>query len=153
VPGKSAFRKLAFRGPGDRNRSFRKSRFSGVAPNIGGAKIYSEVVSLFARACSVSEDPKMNRYETALLVSFLPFYFLAFGLYNLMVFKVNRHLPLDRRIPHRLFWGHWNRLKNEYNSFYPRGILYQLTLSCAVSALILAVTLFAFRFWEYASGK
>lgn len=95
----------------------------------------------------------MSRYDTALVVLILALYFPAFGLYHLMVYRVNREQPPDRRIPHSLLGGNWNRLRTEYKSFYPRSILYQLTLSCAVSVLILAVALVAFRFWEYTSGK
>ena len=95
----------------------------------------------------------MNRYEIALLVAILALYFPAFGLYHLMVFRVNRQQPPDRRIPHSLFWGHWNKVEKEYKGFYPRSILYQLTLSCAVLLLTLAVALLAFRSWEYLSGK
>ena len=95
----------------------------------------------------------MNRHETALLIAILALYFPAFGFYHLMVFRVNRHQPPDRRIPHSLFWGHWSKLEKDYKGFYPRSILYHLTLICAVSVLILAAALFAFRFWEYMSGK
>ena len=70
-----------------------------------------------------------------------------------MVFRVNRQLPPDRRIPHSLFWGQWKRVCTEYKGFYPRGIVYQLTLSCAVTILILALAILGFRFWEYATGR
>jgi hypothetical protein len=95
----------------------------------------------------------MNRYETALLVSILAFYFPAFGLYHFMLFMVNRQLPPERRIPHFLYRRGWNRLGTEYRGLYPRSSLYQLTLFCAVMVLIFATALLGFRFWEYISGK
>lgn len=95
----------------------------------------------------------MNRPESALFLAILALYFPAFGLYHLMVARVNRQQPPNGRIPHSLFRGNWKRLEKEYKAFYPRSVLYQLTLSCAVSLLILALALVAFRFWEYASGK
>jgi hypothetical protein len=88
----------------------------------------------------------MSQYDTALFLLILALYFPAFGLYHLMVYRVNREQPPDRRIPHSLFWGHWSRLRTAYNSFYPRSIVYQLTLSSAVSVLILALALLALRF-------
>ncbi len=49
-------------------------------------------------------DVGVNRYETALFVVLLPFYFMAFGLYQFMVFAVNKRLAPSERIPHSLFW-------------------------------------------------
>lgn len=90
----------------------------------------------------------MNRYETMLFCGFIVFYLPAFGLYHLMVLRVNRQLPSDRRIPHSLFWGGWNRLSSEFERFYPRSLLYQFTLTCAVICLIIAVLFAGFRILE-----
>jgi hypothetical protein len=95
----------------------------------------------------------MNKYETALFVSFLAAYLPAIALFHFMLFRVNKLLPPDRRLPHSLSWGDWNRLKTEYKGFYPRSIVYQLTLSSAAIIVILAIAMFAFRFWEYANAK
>lgn len=95
----------------------------------------------------------MNRYEMALAVSFLVLYFSAFGLYHLMVSKVNRQLPRDRRIPHSLSWGHWNRLGKEYKGLFPTSPLYQITVSCTVAFIVLAAALLALRIWEHVGGK
>ncbi len=95
----------------------------------------------------------MNQYEKALFLSLLAFYFPALGLYHFMIVRVNRHLPPDRRIPHSLSWGDWNRLGTQYKARYPKSFVYQLTLSCAATILILAVTLLTVRLWEYLSGK
>jgi hypothetical protein len=95
----------------------------------------------------------MNHYETILFIGFLAFYLAAFGAYHLMVFKVNRCLPPDRRIPHYLSLGRWNRLAREYKGSYPRSSLYQFTLVCAVTGLIIAVAFTGFRVWEYAAGR
>jgi hypothetical protein len=70
-----------------------------------------------------------------------------------MIFKVNRNLPPDRRIPHSLYLGGWKRLAREYKGFYPGSFLYQFTLTCAVTCLIIAVGLAGFRVWEYAAGR
>jgi hypothetical protein len=69
-----------------------------------------------------------------------------------MIFRVNRNLPGSRRIPHSLSWGNWSKLANEHKGFYPRSILYRLTVSGAIALLVIAVAMFAFRFWEYAKG-
>ena len=95
----------------------------------------------------------MNRYETSLFVSILVFFFPAFAIYHYMLLRVNRQLPPDRKLPHSLTWRGWNRLAKEYKSLYPKSSLYQLALSFAVTALILAVVLLALRFWEYLGGR
>jgi hypothetical protein len=95
----------------------------------------------------------MNQHETMLLICFIAFYLPAFGLYHLMVFRVNQQLPSDRRIPHSLYLGGWSRLAKEYKGFYPRSFLYQFTLTCAVTGLIIAVGIVGLRVWEYATGK
>ena len=96
----------------------------------------------------------MNRYETMLLIGFTALYAAAFGLYHLMIFRVNQQLPLDdRRIPHSLYLGGWKRLARDYKRFYPRSFLYQFTLTCAVTGLILAVGFAGFRVWEYVMGR
>jgi hypothetical protein len=95
----------------------------------------------------------MNQYETALFVSFLAAYLPAIGLFHFMLFRVNSQLPPDRRLPHSLSWGDWNRLKTEYKGFYPKSIVYGLTLISAYLILILAIAMLGFRFWEYANGK
>jgi hypothetical protein len=95
----------------------------------------------------------MNRYETMLFVGFIAFYLPAFGLFQLMIFIVNRHLPPDRRIPHSLYFGGWNSLAKEYKGLYPRSFLYKFTLTCAVTCLIIAVGIAGFRVWEYVMGR
>ena len=95
----------------------------------------------------------MNQYETMLLIGFIAVYLPAFGFYHLMVFRVNQQLPPPNRIPHSLYLGGWSRLAREYKGFYPRSFLYQLTLTCAVTGLIIAVGLVGFRVWEYAAGR
>jgi hypothetical protein len=95
----------------------------------------------------------MNQYEKMLFIGFIAFYFPAFGLYHLMIFRVNRQLPQDRRIPHHLYSGGWNRLAREYKGFYPRSSLYHFTVVCAVTGLIIAVGFVGLRIWEYATGR
>lgn len=95
----------------------------------------------------------MNQYETTLFICFIAFCLPAFGLYQLMIFRVNQQLPSDRKIPHSLYFGGWGRLAREYKGFYPRSLLYRFTLTCAVTCLIVAVGLAGFRVWEYAAGR
>jgi hypothetical protein len=71
----------------------------------------------------------------------------------LMIFRVNQHLPPDRRVPHSLYLGGWTRVAREYKGLYPRSSLYQFTLTCAVTCLIIAVGLAGLRVWEYATGR
>jgi len=94
----------------------------------------------------------VNRYETALLVAFLPFYLVAFGLYHFMVFAVNRRLAPSDRLPHSLFWRGWNRVKNDYKSLYPKSSAYKLSVLCAATVAGIAVLFVALRIWEYAHG-
>ena len=95
----------------------------------------------------------MNQYEKLLLVGLGVFYLPALGLFHLMVFRVNRQLPPDRRMPHSLFWGGWNKVHDEYERFYPRSSLYQLTVSSAFAFLLLALALVGFRIWGYLRGN
>jgi hypothetical protein len=94
----------------------------------------------------------VNRYDTALFVAFLPFYFVAFGLYHFMVFAVNKRLAASERIPHSLFWRGWNRVRDNYRRLYPKSFVYQLSLACAVSVAAIACAFVALRVWEYAHG-
>jgi hypothetical protein len=95
----------------------------------------------------------MNQYETILLTGFVVSYLPAFDLYHLMVFRVNQQLPPDRRISHSLYLGGWSALVSEYKGFYPRSFLYQLTMTCAITCLTVAVGLAGFRVWEDATGR
>jgi hypothetical protein len=70
-----------------------------------------------------------------------------------MIFAVNRWLPESEKIPHRLFWGRWTHVRDEYNRLHPKGFIYQLTLVCAATVIVIAL-LFAFlRVWEYTHGQ
>lgn len=91
----------------------------------------------------------MNLYEKALLAGFIASYLPAFGLFHLMIFRVNRELPSNRRIPHHLYFGEWERLAKEHKRLYPSSFLYQIALACAVASLTVAVVFAGFRIWEY----
>jgi hypothetical protein len=80
----------------------------------------------------------VNQNEQAIFVAFMVFYLRTLGLYYLIVFRVNKMLPPDERIPFSLSTGRWNELKTLYRGLYPRSSLYQLTLQCAVTLLVLA---------------
>jgi hypothetical protein len=92
----------------------------------------------------------MNQYDKALFIVFVALYLPTFGLLHFMILRVNRNLPKCQRIPHSLSWGNWTKLANEYKGFYPRSLLYRLTVSGAIALLVIAVAMFIFRFWEYA---
>jgi len=77
----------------------------------------------------------------------------AVALYHFMIWRVNRGLPGDDQLPHSLRFGDLGRLSREYRRFYPRSILYHLTLSIAVVVMALAVFLVVYRIWEAAVGR
>jgi hypothetical protein len=49
-----------------------------------------------------------------------------------MLFRVEVRYLASVCCSYSLSWGDWNRPKREYKGFYPRTIVYQLTVSCAV---------------------
>jgi|ERR1700733_1562894 hypothetical protein len=83
----------------------------------------------------------------------IAFYFAAFFLYHFMVFRVNKNLPADERIPHSLTFGQRDRLRTVYKSLYPRSSVYQMTFVCAVSLIVLASLFAGIRIWEAAAGR
>jgi hypothetical protein len=80
------------------------------------------------------------------------FYFTALVLYHLMVFRVNKNLPREERIPHSLTFGQRDRLSKEYRALYPRSILYPLALACAITVVALALAFAGVRIWDAARG-
>ena len=74
------------------------------------------------------------------------FFFTAICLFHLMVFRVIKLLPPGERIPYYLDLRRSNRLAADYKALYPRSILYQLTLVCAVSVFVLALAFVFLRF-------
>jgi hypothetical protein len=95
----------------------------------------------------------MNHFEVALLAGFLTVCLPTFMLFHIMLFRVNQHLPPERRIPHHSYLGAWSRLREEYQGFYPRSFLYQATVTGAVMCMVFAVAVFGFRWWEFFAGK
>jgi hypothetical protein len=95
----------------------------------------------------------MNRIETALFCAFAICYFLAFGLYHLMIYRVNHFLPADSRIRHRTYLGGWSELRVQYLNWFPRSQMYRIALACAVTSLSVAVLFALFRVWEYATNR
>jgi hypothetical protein len=95
-----------------------------------------------------------------MLIALFLFYVSTLGLVYFMVLRVNRNLPRSRRIRFlnvvsrgdwaRLSWADWTRLPTEYKTFYPRSILYRLAVSGGITMLVIAMAMFALRFWEYA---
>jgi hypothetical protein len=74
---------------------------------------------------------------------------VAFGLYQFMIFAVNKRLAASERIPHSLFWRGWNRVRDDYKRLYPRSSVYQLSLVCAATVAAIALVFVALRVWEY----
>lgn len=91
--------------------------------------------------------------QSLILALCCAFYFAALSLYHLMVFRVNKNLPFGERIPHSLTFGQRDRLATEYRALYPRSRLYQMTLLCAITVLVLAVAFAGLRVWDAAHGK
>lgn len=91
----------------------------------------------------------MNRAETILFIILLPFYFVAFGLHQFMIFAVNRKVDSSERIPHSLFWRGWNLVRDNYKRLYPKSSVHQLSLACAVTVTAAALALAGLRVWEY----
>jgi len=96
----------------------------------------------------------VNQYETTLFLGVVILFFLLHGLHEFMAFRVNKLLPPNHRFAHFPFGpSPWSKLEAEYETLYPRSILHQLTLRCAVAMLILALAMVALRSWEYLSGR
>ena len=96
----------------------------------------------------------MNQYGTALFGGVAAFTLLARAFHELMVFRVNRHLPPNQRIPHFPFSSFgWSKLGEAYRELYPRSILYKLMLQCYVVILILACALVTLSIWGFVGGK
>jgi hypothetical protein len=81
------------------------------------------------------------------------FFIAAFGLYHLMVFRVNRNVELGEQFPHSLAIGQRDELRTLYKSLYPRSIIYELTLTCSFSLILIAVAFVCFRVWSAVEGK
>jgi len=77
----------------------------------------------------------------------------AVALFHFLIWRVNRGLPVDDQLPHTLSPGDFGRLSREYRRFYPRSILYRLTLSIAIAIMALAVFLVVYRIWQAAAGR
>lgn len=94
----------------------------------------------------------MSQPWASLFIIFLAVYTGAFGLFHLMIFRVNKQLVSDQRIPHTLYWGHWNRLRNEYRRLYPGSHLYDVAVIFCVALLAIAVGFGILRTWDYLSN-
>jgi hypothetical protein len=87
-----------------------------------------------------------------LLVGFVVLYLPAFGLFQWMIYRVNSSCRSTGEFPIR-FFGEAGRLGREYKDLYPKSLLYQFTVTCAVACLIVAASFAGFRVWEYATGR
>jgi hypothetical protein len=89
---------------------------------------------------------------TILLAAWLGLGSVSFGLFHLMIFEVNRQLPGDE-IPHSLYWGGWNKLRNLYRTLYPGSSLYSVVITLTSVGLTFAVAAACVLWWQYAVGK
>jgi hypothetical protein len=77
---------------------------------------------------------------------FLAFAAAAFLIYNFMVFRVNKNLAPGEKFRHSHPFGQLNPLVALYKSLYPKSIVNQLPLACAVTMMLLAIAFVVFRF-------
>ena len=90
---------------------------------------------------------------TMLLATWLGLYLVSFGLFHLMIFKVNRRLSGVEKIPHSLYWGKWNKLRNSYRTHYPGSPLYSVVVTLTVAGLAFAAAAACVLWWQYAAGR
>jgi hypothetical protein len=69
-----------------------------------------------------SDSVTMSALSWLILALCCAFYFAAFLLYHFMVFRVNKNLPTNERIPHSLTFGQRDRLGTEYKAQYPEAV-------------------------------
>ena len=93
----------------------------------------------------------MNPEWTAPFLIILPVYLAALGLFHFMIFRVNKHLPPEERIPHSLYLGSRDRLRDEYQRLYPRSRLYPLTMALSVAFFAAGLAFSLWRIWDYVS--
>ena len=86
------------------------------------------------------------------LAAFLAFLLGEFALYHFMVFRVNKYLDVGEKFPHSISIGQRVKLREVYNSFYPRSLLYHFTMTFAVAMLLFAFGFAVFRIWSTAGG-
>jgi hypothetical protein len=80
------------------------------------------------------------------------FYFTAF--FSLRLHGISREQEsASKRIPYSLTFGQRDTLATEYKARYPRSIVYQLTLRCAITLTALAAVFAGFRIWEATRGR
>jgi hypothetical protein len=90
---------------------------------------------------------------TSLLAVALGFNLAAFGLFHLMIHKVNAQLSDTEKIPHSLYWGRWNQLRALSRNYYPRSSLYSVVVTLAVIGLVFAACAAGLLWWQFAVGK
>ncbi len=73
----------------------------------------------------------------------------TFGLLQVMVLRVNRHLPANERLSHG--WP-GRRLRVEYSRLFPRSHLYAVTMRMALMFAVMAALFAAWRFAGYISN-
>jgi|SRR5215469_18370772 len=92
---------------------------------------------------------------TILFSAMIVVYLFAFGLFHLMIFRVNRGLAYEERIPHSLYWRRegWSELKARYQGFYPRSHLCSVTLYLTILFFCAAAALTAILWWRFTHGQ
>ena len=83
-----------------------------------------------------------------LFTAFLSFYLVAMLFYHFMVFRVNRHLEIGEKFRHSMSFGQRERLRDLYQTFYPRSPVYRFTMTCAVMIFVVALAFVGFSVWQ-----
>lgn len=90
---------------------------------------------------------------TKLLAVFIFLDLATLGLFHLMIYKVNRGLSYNEKLPHTLYYGGWKQLRKLYKSSYPRSSLYCVTLVLAACCLTVAIVAAGILWWQYVTVK
>jgi hypothetical protein len=89
---------------------------------------------------------------TMLLAAWLALYLVSFGLFHLMIFRVNAWLSDGENIPHSLYWGKWSQLRDSYRIHYPGSSLYSVVVMLTVIGLLFAACAAGLLWWQFAVG-
>jgi hypothetical protein len=90
----------------------------------------------------------MDTATQLIFAVFVVFFLALYLLYEVMVLRVNRHLPSNESvslIPLR----EWPRLMSEHARLYPQSGLRKFVVCCAATVLSLSVLLVVVRLWLY----
>jgi len=90
----------------------------------------------------------MDEPTRSVFAAFAVVYTLLFAVYELMVLRVNRHLPSNDAVS-LMPLRQWNRLMSEDRRLFPKSPLRGIAFGVLLVVLSLAVLLVALRVWLY----